>query len=118
MRVIIIDDTRDAHNIKDAETGDGTYAKYKCVDLFRDAASAIINLKEFQYDIMLLDHDLGNGPSGMKVIDSIKEDPLIKIPKKIRIITGNIIAGPIMLLELQRLYNDNKIQEYSWIKPF
>lgn len=119
MKILLIDDTRSPSDIKDEEsTEQGTYQKYgQAVTVVKSAEEGIELLKHTYYDVVLLDHDLGSGATGMSVVSAMERGELV-MPLKVRIVTANIIAGPIMLNILQRMRRDKLIQDCSWIKPF
>ena len=118
MKILLIDDTRVPSDIKDSESSEnGTYQRYSDLTLVKSAESGIELLKQNQYDVLLLDHDLGEGLTGMDVVSAMEKGEVI-LPSKVRIVTANIIAGPIMLNALKRMQREKLIEECSWIKPF
>jgi CheY-like chemotaxis protein len=119
MKILLIDDVRSPSDIEDGDIVNGkTYAQNKhSIEIAKTAEAGTYALSHNVYDILLLDHDLGEGKNGSDVLDFIEQNPE-KAPKTIRLVTANIVAGPLMLNRLNKLKNKNLIKECSWIRPF
>lgn len=119
MKILLIDDTRSPSHIEDVDSANGRpYAENKHdIDIAKSAKNGIEMLLSKKYDLLLLDHDLGSTETGSNVLDFI-ENNIGSCPPVVRLVTANIIAGPMMLNRLKRLKNSDLIKDCSWIKPF
>ena len=62
----------------------------KAVDLAKDGKEAIKLVEENQYDIILLDFNLGHGKNGQQLLEEIRHRKLIKSHALIAMITGEM----------------------------
>lgn len=85
MKILVVDDERTFNNL----SGDITYA--------RSSNDAICALIIGDYDVILLDHDLGGDDTTINVARYIKEE---NIPSVIMIHTQNPVGRKNLLLEL------------------
>jgi CheY-like chemotaxis protein len=120
MRVLLIDDVRVPEYIQDPDNG--VHPDYKNysegnheITIARSGEEGVILLGKNEYDVLLLDHDMGTyNMTGMGVIRYL-EDNLDRIPKRVYLVTANSVMGPIMLEHLQRWFKDGRIERYEWI---
>ena len=114
MKTLLIDDVRLPEYINNPETEDERY-RSEDVQIARSPEEGIVFLRSHTYETLLLDHDMGYGSSGMDVIKFLDENPEF-MPPKIYLVTGNIIAGSLMVEYLQRWFKDGQILSYRWIR--
>jgi hypothetical protein len=93
MNILLIDDLRnfETEKIKNLNLPKGTIA--------RNYKEGISELKKGGWDVLLLDHDLGEEKDGMNVLDWLEEKALENekyIPKKIVPVTDNAAERNMM----------------------
>lgn len=126
MKILLIDDVREPQYIEDIDHPEyegkwGDNRKYidditlaHDITIARTGEQGVKMLEENTYDLLLLDHDMGAGMNGMGVIRWLQDNPT-KIPKKIYLVTANIVCGPLMMEYLQRWKREGLVTKYDWI---
>ncbi|MDB4330116.1 hypothetical protein N9948_00045 [bacterium] len=109
MRVLLIDDLRTwgTEKIKKLNLPKGTIAK--------NYASGITELKKGNWDMLLLDHDLGEEKDGMNILEWLEEEAIKSqkfIPKKIIIVTDNAAERNRMKNLSNRLTNVKEMDKF------
>jgi len=126
--ILLIDDEREPEwiynwnaskeELDEVYPNDPTYRE-KDVEVVRTGELGIEKLKEKKWDILLLDHDLGMGINGMDVIKFLEENVIDHpeyMPKKIYLVTANVVRGPIMYEIIQKWKGANVIEDTDWIR--
>jgi len=92
MRTLLIDDLRELKADKTART-------------FLDGINA---LKEGSWDLLLLDHDLGDPDprhTGYDILCWLEENPQL-LPGEIQLVTMNVVGREKMTIVIKRLYEN------------
>ena|ERR1700749_3668811 len=99
MRILLIDDIRLPSYIESTYGIEGEYTVAK------DYEAGIECLKNGQYDMLCLDHDLGNADAktGYDVMCFLEENPQY-LPKGIFIVSANPIGSKNMQVVIDKLY--------------
>jgi CheY-like chemotaxis protein len=112
-KVLLIDDVRVPENIKNPDDSFDYYDP-SLVEIVRTAEEGIEILKQKRHEVLLLDHDMGPGLTGMAVIRFLEENQDL-MPQKIYLVTANVVMGPLMVEYLQRWFKEGKILAYKWM---
>jgi len=118
MKILLIDDAKKPDNLIDpnSEYSDSfEQVKENIISVARTGEEGIKLLECFKYDLLLLDHDLGEGMNGMAVIRWLEDYPQ-HLPPKVYLVTLNMPMGYVMLETLQRWFKEGKILQYHWVK--
>jgi len=93
-KILMIDDLRTSKDVREDPT--------KIARTFEEGIAA---LKSEAYDLLYLDHDLGeaNGKDGSAIMNFLEENPQF-LPGKIELITSNPIGRMYMQTVIDRLY--------------
>lgn len=101
MKILFIDDIRNPFDYID--NVDGVY-----VAIARNSHDALEALKEFTFDIVFFDHDLGEDRTGYDIAKWIVENN-IKIKQGFKIVSSN----PVGRFNISQLLNHYGYQEIS-----
>ena len=121
-KILLIDDVREPQWIPDPDGDNSNFMvrpKYKAedVEIARTAEEGIEKLKEQKWDLILLDHDMGLGKNGMDVLKFLMNpDGNQHIPKKIYLVTANVVAGPNMMSLLEAFKKEGLLEDFTWIR--
>jgi CheY-like chemotaxis protein len=113
MKTVLIDDVREPQNIRNPFTGGFFGAD---VVVARTAGDGIVQiLANLPIDVLLLDHDLGEGMNGMDVLKWLESSP-DAMPKQIWLVTANVVAGPRMYEIIENWQEKGLIEAFGWIR--
>lgn len=112
LKVLLIDDVRNPEFIPNPHGSNNE--PYKNVTIARNAEEGIERLKEQKWDVLLLDHDMGYGKNGMDVLRFLEDPDNHKhMPKRIYLVTANVVERPKMLAMLKKFWGALLIEEYG-----
>lgn len=114
MKILLIDDMREAQYVRNPMRTDGALFDNGDVVTARTVEQGLELLRQDDYDLLLLDHDMGDR-NGMEVLSFLEGWPG-HIPRNIFLVTANIVAGPRMMDVLKRFYEKGYIRDYGWIR--
>lgn len=112
--ILLIDDRRDPENIRDPHTAENYFDPQK-VEIARTGEIGIEKLKSQKWEILLLDHDLGSGISGMGVLNFLEVNKEC-MPSRIYLVTANVVSGPLMYEIIEEWHNLDLIKNHYWIR--
>lgn len=117
-KILLIDDQRRPDKVPTGNLGDNgetEYFKPEDVQVARDYNEGIKQLKEHRYDLLLLDHDLGdsNG-NGYDVLCWLEENSE-HLPAGIKLVTANGPGGQRMLQVIHKLADEGKTTYKGWV---
>lgn len=109
MRVLLIDDLRDLDYVVGSYLGKDTNDLLGVVERTYDGGIAA--LKNGPWDVLFLDHDLGDYENGVErtgynVVCFLEENPEF-LPKKIILVTSNPVGRMKMQAVIDKLYGEN-----------
>lgn len=110
IRVLLIDDMRQIHKVH-PNTGGGYHARI-CRE-FQEGIEALA--ENVPFDIMYLDHDLGDeAGDGYKVMCWLEEHPE-KMPKMVKVVSSNPPGRRNIEMVLAKYYDFDYTTRY-WVK--
>ena len=122
-KVLLIDDQREPDWIQnpDKEIPEGKTTRPRYTDeetrICRTTEEGLDVIKEQKWDVLLLDHDMGPGKSGMHILYFLMEEENAQyMPEKIYLVTANVVSGPLMYEIIRDFKRDGKIKEFGWIR--
>ena len=111
-KILMIDDTKDPGYFRNYDTGN-LYTKDE-VEICRTGEGGIVKLKEKKWDVLLLDHDLGDGITGMQVLNFLQVNKKA-MPERIYLITFNTVSGPLMYDIIEKWHLEDLIKDHAWL---
>jgi response regulator of citrate/malate metabolism len=115
MKVLMIDDLKKIEEFFTKEE----IATFSRLEIARTYKEGMRLLDEENWDLLLLDHDLGGFKDGMDILDYLEIKLLINplaVPKKIKIITKNL-AEILKMEELAKKLTDENYKS-NFLKRF
>lgn len=105
MRILIIDDIREI-SIPDADI------------IYARTVNEAFKMLEQEFDKLLLDHDLGEGPdnNGHYILKQVMNSPSLRLPKVVRIISQNPVGVRNMCQSLLHDFGYTQINDRVFVK--
>ena len=121
-KVLLIDDQREPKWITNPDgekNRSNMHPKYtdEEVHVCRTTEIGLEDLVKQKWDVLLLDHDMGPGMSGMYVLYFLMDEENAEhMPNRIYLVTANIVSGPLMYEIIRDWKREGKIEEHGWIR--
>jgi CheY-like chemotaxis protein len=115
VRILLIDDAKEPQNIRNPLSPTGAAFSATDVEIARSGEEGVQCLSIKEYDVLLLDNDLGLGMQGVDVLNFLCDHPSY-LPARVYLVTHNPVAGMRMMDVLKDLKAQDDIEEYGWIR--
>jgi CheY-like chemotaxis protein len=115
MKVLLIDDMRVPEMIRNPFSAAGARFNGDSTIVARTVEKGLTFLQDQTWDLLLLDHDMGEEKTGYDVMSWLEGNPE-KCPKAVYLVTANPVGGMVMMLVVKKMYNAGIVKDYGWIR--